>query len=891
MRKFTGKAVSLVLALALTVSSFSGTFAFAAKSSEKAGDVSFTEDDDVTLVKDSQSNEYKFDLLNYIGAMTLDSVDKEDKNVTVDAEDITIRHSSGKSLLAFSTKDDRPKIRVKKDETGTETIMVYGEATITRDDKEITLKGSKELTINVVSTEDRFVATAADVADANAENDGKGGDEVPDLEFAVNEKVNDPQEVAIYKAVAGDDLLAKYEATTLDDDDKTAIGIFASGSNSRFAITRKDADDNDSQVTAITNLGKGTGTLKLNIKEIKDNGKSGKTVDTTTATVLKQVLVNADVKVTKTSGKVLLTKEAVGENFKDSNFSGYDFKGVDTNEISFEDGVSVGDVEHFAKVSVSDKAKVGDLSDISTKISLEDASSVIGVIDDVKAAVNMTDGRVASIEAEGDITIEGGTVTGDVKGKDSTVIKIDATDDDLATVIGGTVKGKIVNVDASSDAQVKINTIKLKDDGELTLSGETVVIDTINADYEGSVKFEDFQGSIAKLLNPEEITADEDTVAVINGNVDAESIDIDEDGSVEFKGEVNVDRLSGDGKLIVGADKLMINEDASSNLILKLAGNNVNIGDVAYKADKDASADVDSFNGFGFDVEEKSSNKDTNEYLVKSVEFAGVALDKTAVEIAKDYSNTVTVSNYPASAALPAGAKIEWDYSDADKDVFEVTENGATVTIKVIGFDSKYATSNEFDLTATVVDADGDVLEDYDEATATIKAVAEPKFSSDLNGIVEVPQGSVKNFNFTSDILSTPSVGNSAVAVTGTVAAYANGKATYAVKAVGAVGTTTGVYANYGAFTKQVFTVKVTAPKVTVDTTVDFALAKGNRYVYKVTAPAAPSFTVGNGAVIKTQAGKVVGNDYYFSVYAVGTAGQSTGVYVNGVKVNTITVK
>ena len=85
--------------------------------------------------------------------------------------------------------------------------------------------------------------------------------------------------------------------------------------------------------------------------------------------------------------------------------------------------------------------------------------------------------------------------------------------------------------------------------------------------------------------------------------------------------------------------------------------------------------------------------------------------------------------------------------------------------------------------------------------------------------------------------------------------------------------------------------IKVTAPVVTSDTTVDFDLTAGSRYVFKITAPSAPAFTVGNGAVLKTQAGKIVGNDYYFAVYAIGSAGQSTGVYVNGVKVCTVTVK
>ena len=38
-----------------------------------------------------------------------------------------------------------------------------------------------------------------------------------------------------------------------------------------------------------------------------------------------------------------------------------------------------------------------------------------------------------------------------------------------------------------------------------------------------------------------------------------------------------------------------------------------------------------------------------------------------------------------------------------------------------------------------------------------------------------------------------------------------------------------------------------------------------------------PSFTVGNGDVLKTQFVAKIGNDYYYRVYAIGTPGQEHG--------------
>ena len=83
------------------------------------------------------------------------------------------------------------------------------------------------------------------------------------------------------------------------------------------------------------------------------------------------------------------------------------------------------------------------------------------------------------------------------------------------------------------------------------------------------------------------------------------------------------------------------------------------------------------------------------------------------------------------------------------------------------------------------------------------------------------------------------------------------------------------------------------------DTTVNFTLKHGQAYCFKMTVVngnnQTPSFTVGNGSVLKTQYVAKVGNDYYYRVYATGTSGQSTGVYTtlpgqNAVKHCTVTI-
>ncbi|WP_195983934.1 lectin like domain-containing protein [Clostridium sp. D33t1_170424_F3] len=73
------------------------------------------------------------------------------------------------------------------------------------------------------------------------------------------------------------------------------------------------------------------------------------------------------------------------------------------------------------------------------------------------------------------------------------------------------------------------------------------------------------------------------------------------------------------------------------------------------------------------------------------------------------------------------------------------------------------------------------------------------------------------------------------------------------------------------------------AASVVSDTTVNFTLKRGAAYCFKMTVVngngQVPSFTVGNGEVLKTQFVAQIGNAYYYRVWAIGAPGQSAGVY------------
>lgn len=74
-----------------------------------------------------------------------------------------------------------------------------------------------------------------------------------------------------------------------------------------------------------------------------------------------------------------------------------------------------------------------------------------------------------------------------------------------------------------------------------------------------------------------------------------------------------------------------------------------------------------------------------------------------------------------------------------------------------------------------------------------------------------------------------------------------------------------------------------TTPYIKSDTSASMSVQKDGTYTFKMTlvgtAKEKPSFTVGNGAILKLSLVKQTGNDYYVKIVGSGQVGSSTGVY------------
>lgn len=66
-----------------------------------------------------------------------------------------------------------------------------------------------------------------------------------------------------------------------------------------------------------------------------------------------------------------------------------------------------------------------------------------------------------------------------------------------------------------------------------------------------------------------------------------------------------------------------------------------------------------------------------------------------------------------------------------------------------------------------------------------------------------------------------------------------------------------------------------------IDTGKTLSVKAGSTYVFKITAPARPTFVSGNNSVFKVVSAGSKGNDYFYKVIAVGKVKSSTGFYLN----------
>lgn len=532
-----------------------------------------------------------------------------------------------------------------------------------------------------------------------------------------------------------------------------------------------------------------------------------------------------------------------------------------------------------------------------SEIDLDDGNVTI---DDAKSGAITTDkGKTVTINSKatvGDVKVKNddphfGTINLD-SGKagklDATTVNISADEDDTqASADDITAKDLVID---SKDSKVSVGTVTSKDsDGEITISGNNVSVKGFDFDYYNTnLKFDDFQGKIAAPKNASEdgatiSTTNGDDRVEVTGDTTVDAVSIEDDSKLTFDGKLTVTSIDGSGELDIAAGKMYIDGDVSG-ATLRLTDPTITVGQTAFTALSD-TVDADDFDTVGFTLQKTAGSKDDT-FKIQSLKFAGLSINKTSCDIPKGSSETFTASAYPSTTAIPAGDKVQWSMDDYDDSVFSMTVNAdGSVTVKAIGYDPDFASSNKATLKAALVDADGEEVDEdeYPDAECALTAVAVPPqtFISDTKGNKAMKLGETYQFAITSTDGSKPSF---AVASAGATVSYAGASGNryfYKVKAA-----KVGSYGVYAGGTKVA--ILVISSDVTLDTS-KVTVKAGSSYQFEATAPKQPVFQVAGIGTIALRSHS--GSNYYFKVTVPSkTAKGGHGVYVNGVRMAVLTV-
>lgn len=930
MRKATGKVVSLVLALALVVTSFSSIAAFAATKTE-TGTATVDTNKDLYLAntngvdKPKDGSKY-FNLTDWIfgKAVSLETYDHivisdgiEISQVTVSGSSIVkvvkVNESNASQYEAANAEDGDYIVSVRDAKgTGSATlnVLLTGKTNDRGGDDEITVRGSVQIKLTLLDAKTPILTTGTafgeepDSIDGLQKNPNKY--ELDHDDDAETDKVPATLATAsVVKPVADGTAIASYvpqkvveKSKDNNDYDENDYVVTATGTRSYLSV-----DESNNTITfGVTEPAVGN-TVRLSVystKKVTSDNKEYWTTDKTvvqgTSKVENKVVGKIDSidvgdgSKDTVNGKddTLLSKSKTYAKMGNEYWDVTGAEVVDKSEGLTITAGRLGDVTVDAgTVSVND-GTIGNLVASSGNITLDGGS-----LTSVKAennTINVQGATVGEIKDAATVTVTSGKVTGAVNAANVELLPLN----DEEPVSVGAVKAVTLTVDGTNAAAAAASFFAKAKDSSVELIGENASLGAVDFDYRNTVMtLNGFVGTVpaptkGTFTGYEEtgatITTDSEgeTNATISGNLAIANINL-ESGTVAFTGNVKVDNVGGsEATMVINAGALNITESVATSNTLKIAdAADVAAGTVVYTAASEI-ADESSFVGYGYTVK-VVSGKTTDAFVIDSISFSGLTMNKTEAKILLGTSETFTASVYPNGTTMPEGAYIKF-FLDGDENYVSGVDNGnGTATITANKYDATFDVLNKATLTAQVYDQYDIQLEEYGEATCAITVIEKPEttYVSDTTGNVNVVAGNTYQFKITSTDGSVPQF---AVAGDGSIfklVAQSNEGNDYffKVQAVGTVGQVCGVYVNKEA--TPVATLTVSADYTCDTTTVNVAV--GATYQVKITANSMPTLAAGNSIYTVAFASQE-GNDYFFKITATqnAKAGDAVGFYING---------
>lgn len=871
MKKITGKVVSLVLALALVVTSFSSTFAFAATKTETV--VVTPANNTLYLAAGAYSSDVDVTALLTAAAETYDH---QKPSISV----VEAARASGSDLIKITNASNTVSFALKSSTaSGTEVIAVRYTGTLSTNRTDaVTLSGVANITVKVLAPNALVIGKQGFTT--------SDGSTYPDAvaDFNKNEVGDRTTEYSLYLVnQASSSIFPDFKAQPVvyNQNDVTASNYLVTAQPEKF--TPADGTTPSTTFKITTALYDHENYLRIgNIAVKATKGTGAKTLSssatdmvTAVAKVTNSVKLDADhSQIFQWHGATWAAKSVIDEKTTST------LKDVVTGAIIPVAGainVSGADLIMAAATTVN-SGSVGKITGAQT-LTINDGF-VASVGDDV-TDLEMVKGNVGKVEAK-TVVVSGGK-TGDIDA--ATSIEVKATDEKVPTVVGN-LSSKSVKVGTTTNAAVTVGKITAAHGGaDVTISGDKTTVGGVDlANYTSStLTLDGFKGTIATPANAKSvtITASGATDATINGSLDVPAIVVNSGATLRIPGSLKADSISGAGLLEITAGKLYVTSSISG-VSLKMA-NAFKVGDTVFAADAYKVYDG-SFNTVGYTLD-KVSGTTTDTFKVKTVDFANIVLNKTSSKLAVGQKETFTVSSYPVGTKLPDGYTVKFTFDGGD-DYFNFSSTATTATVEAKKLEGVFTSLNKGTVTATVYDQYGFQAYGYTPATCDVEII-DKTFTSDTNSDFSVEAGKTYQFKLTSLNSAAPVVTLGTAGVFTIAPAVKNGN-DYFVKitAVGAAGKATGVYVNG----QKLLVASVKAPVVKCDTTVNVKVAAGKSYTYKVTADKAPSFGFGTNGVFTVSKITNSGTNYFFTITATGKSGAATGVFVNGVKVNVATV-
>ena len=885
MRKATGKVVSLVLALALVVTSFSSTFAFAATKSETgtavvtSGDVTLVNlsdvaDSAVELAAAKEKNQDKFNITEWVkDHVTLETYDHinvtpvEISSVSVRGDNI-LRVSKNGADATFGADGDYIATVRSATGTGTATVNVlYTGTTTDRGEDEITVRGSASFTVTLIDAETPYFK---DVFDLQKNPDGS-------VQVPKNPDNTDPKAVEETVVNKGAEFVLPVRST------KSAERLSVAPQNLIVAEDYKyiDYNANKGGVANVYDSG--------NKVYVVDESKAANTYVITATGTNNYMNVTTDNKITygvvdPSVGNTIRLNVYSLRAVKDKN--GKDVVGYTTNRSVAQASARVQNMikGDFSNVELGDgsqayvglNAKQTVLSKSKPYVKIGNGENVVywdatnadlyptngltvsgGRIGDIYAGygktdanVEIADGTVGNVYTNGDVKVLGGTVgtIGDTIGYD--VLDVEISDATVAAVsnaanvaidagtVSGAISAETVSLEPSSEeVSVSVGTV----------SAKTLVID-------GSESNATAAGYFA--------TAEESTLTLIGSKARVNGIDADwRDAKIvleNFNGTVPAIK-NGEytGYELTGAT-LTTNDTDTENATAATVNGDLNIRNIELNSGEVTFAGKVVVNNVGGSeatmVINAGALRVTESVATSNVlKLAGSTITPGTVvyQASADIAEPESFTGYGFTMAKTAGST--YDTFTVDQTSFaglQITLNGAAV--------------NAID----VVKGE----------TVTVNAVAYPTGSA-------LPEGTKVNFYLDSDenYIAGENLGDGVATIT--AKGYSEdfdvlNKGTLTAVVEDDFGM---ILEEYGEAKVAVTVIPVAASTYASDTTGYVDIAQGNTYQFKITSldGNVPNFGIGNSNAIALVSQSQEGNNYFFKVQAIGQVGDEVGIYIN----------